>query len=105
MALTLTAVAVFLFCLLLLVILVVIIRSGMGVRYVYPPPSQLAPPVIPGEVIEDADDVFFDEHDLAVAEAHEERPEFIRTQVLVNGIPAGSDGTVPDTEKRSWWRR
>jgi hypothetical protein len=97
--------AVFLFSAILLYILIVVLRKGMGVKYVYmqnPPPA-----VVPGEVIrdEDPDDAFFDENDLAAMEAHEERQEFVRTQILVNGVEAGPDGIVPLPKERGWMRR
>jgi hypothetical protein len=64
--------------------------------------------LIPGEIVEEdtpRKDAFFDEHDLAAAEAHEERPEFIHTTIEVNGIPAGPDGVVPLQKEKGWLRR
>lgn len=51
------------------------------------------------------EEAFFDEHDLAAAEAHQERPEFVHTEILLNGIRAGPGGTVPPEKEGSWWRR
>jgi hypothetical protein len=101
LALALTFIAVILTCATITAIPVIMIRKGMGIRYVHDDP----PLVIPGEVIKDDDTAFFDEHDLAAMEAHEERPEFVHTEILVNGIKAGPDGVVPPAEESSWWRR
>jgi hypothetical protein len=78
-------------------------HRGLFIRTVYAsePP---APVVVQGEVIEEPTP-FFDEHDLAVMEARTERPEFVHTEILLNGIPAGPDGTVPPDKETSWWRR
>jgi len=103
-ALVLTIIAALLIVIGVIAIPVIMIRKGMGIKYVYePPPPEI---VIPGKVIEEDDDTaFFDEHDLAVMEAHKERPEFIRTQILVNGVETGPDGIPVPEEKETWWRR
>jgi hypothetical protein len=105
LALTLTFLAVILVIAFLALIPVIMIKKGLGVKYVYDDPPQ--PQVIlSGEVIEEPEEAFFDEHDLAVMEAHKERPEFTRTQVLLNGEETNPDGTALRPEKeRSWWRR
>ncbi len=105
-ALACTIIAVLLFIIMLLIVPVVVIRKGAGIKYVYGEAPLPPGTVIPGEIIEDDDTAFFDEHDLAVMEAHEERPEFIRTQVLLNGVETGPDGlVVPEEKEKPWWRR
>lgn len=77
-------------------------HRGLFIRTVHDHPEH---PVIRGEVIREPEEVFFDEHDLAVMEAHAERSEFVHTEILLNGIKAGLDGTVPPEKEGSWWRR
>lgn len=106
LALALTIIAVLLVIIAVLSIPVIMIRRGQGIKYVYdddPPPSA----VIPGEVIDDhdADAAFFDQNDLAARKAKEERPGFVHTEILVNGIKAGPDGIVPLAEEKGFWRR
>lgn len=106
MALGLTIIAALLFAVVAFIVPCVLIRRGQGVKYVYGNyPPDPGTPVIQGEVVDDPDTAFFDEHDLAVMEAKEERPEFVRTEILVNGIRANADGIVPSEGRESWWRR
>lgn len=104
LALALTIIAVLLVIIAMLSIPVIMIRQGQGIKYVYDPPP---PAVIPGEVIDDhdADAAFFDDNDLAAKKAKEERPGFVHTEILVNGIKAGPDGIVPLEKEKGFWRR
>lgn len=67
--------------------------------------------IIQGRVvpeIPDADQAFFDEHDVAVMEARAERPEFVKTTILINGIRMGPDGQTPEDAvqpRRTIWER
>jgi hypothetical protein len=106
LALALTFVAVILFVIVVGSIPVLMIIKGMGFRPVYITREEPPPVIIPGTVEQDTpEDVFFDQHDLAAAEAHEERKEFVHTTVLLNGVETGPDGTVPAEKRGTWFRR
>lgn len=65
------------------------------------------PPVIPGEVIREEQEPFFDEKDVAAMEAHAERPEFHGTIVEINGVKVGADGLPEEMEPRprTFWEK
>lgn len=49
--------------------------------------------------MEEAEDIFFDEGDIAAAQAHREHPDFGGTVVEINGVRVGKNG-LPAEEPR-----
>lgn len=100
----LSLVAVILGCLMITLLIVrQLATMNPLIRHIYIGES---PPVIEGEVVS-PDQAFFDEKDVAVMEAHEERPEFVKTTIDFNGVRVGPDGLPLDMEphKRTFLER
>lgn len=90
----------------LLVALIVVLALFRRTEIIRSPDVPPPPKIIPGEVI-NPDTAFFDEKDLAVAEAGEERPDFHATRIDINGVRVGPDGLPEYMEPRprTMWER